>query len=68
MYVPFAEMKTAPFATYDDIPLTTREYILYVSGERDLSTVPLEDINGFMRMIYEVEKIKRDEWQDGWVL
>lgn len=68
MYVPFAEMKTAPFATYDDIPLLTKEYIVYVSGDNDIENIPLDDINGFMLMLYEAEKRKRDEWEDGWVL
>jgi hypothetical protein len=68
MFVPFAEMKVAPFATYDEIPVLTREYIVYVTGEKELETVPLDDINSFMLMIYDAEKQKRDEWEDGWVL
>jgi hypothetical protein len=68
MFVPFAEMKTAPFRTYEEIPALTREYIVYVAGESDLEKIPLDDINGFMLMIYDVEKRKRDEWEDGWVI
>lgn len=68
MFVPFKEMKTAPFATYDDIPALTREYIVYVSDEKNIENVPLKDINGFMLMIYEAEAMKRAEWDDGWVL
>lgn len=68
MFVPFAEMKTAPFKTYEDIPPLTREYIVYVAGEKELEKIPLDDINGFMLMLYDAEKIKRDEWEDGWVL
>lgn len=68
MFVPFAEMKTAPFKTYDDIPVLTREYILYVADVDDVETVPLDDINGFMLMLYEAEARKREEWEDGWVL
>ena len=68
MFVPFAEMKTAPFRTYADIPALTREYIVYVAGVKEPEELPLEDINGFMLMIYDAEKQKRDEWEDGWVL
>jgi len=68
MFVPFAEMKIAPFKTYEEIPVLTREYIVYVSGERELETVPLEDINSFMAMLYEIETRKRAEYEDGWVL
>lgn len=68
MFVPFAEMKTAPFKTYDEIPTLTKEYIVYVAGIDKLEELPLEDINGFMLMIYDAEKQKRDEWEDGWVL
>jgi hypothetical protein len=68
MFVPFAEMKTAPFKTYDEIPTLTREYIVYVVGEQILEDIPLDDINSFMLMIYDAEKQKRNEWTDGWVL
>lgn len=68
MFVPFAEMKSAPFATYDEIPILTKEYIVYVSGDNDIENIPLDDINGFMLMLCEAEKRKRDEWEDGWVL
>ena len=68
MYIPFAEMKVAPFKTYEEIPALTKEYIVYVSGETDLENVPLEDINSFMDMLYEIENRKRVEWEDGWVL
>ena len=46
MFVPFKEMKTAPFAKYEDIPATTREYIVYVSDEKEIENIPLCDING----------------------
>jgi len=68
MFVPFAEMKVAPFKTYEEIPALTKEYIVYVSGESELEKVPLEDINGFLELLYEVELQKRAEWEDGWVL
>ena len=68
MFVPFAEMKTAPFKTYDDIPALTKEYVVYVAGEKNVEDIPLDDINGFMVMIYEAEAKKREEWEDGWVL
>jgi len=68
MFVPFAEMKTAPFKTYADIPQLTREYIVYVAGEKELEKIPLDDINGFMLMLYEAEAKKREEWEDGWVV
>jgi len=61
-------MKIAPFKTYEDIPVLTREYIVYVAGERDLMNVPLADINSFMAMLYEVETHKRAEYEDGWVI
>lgn len=67
MFVPFAEMKTAPFETYADIPQFTKEYVVYVVGH-DIENIPLEDINSFMVGLYEYEKAKRDEWEDGWVL
>jgi len=68
MLVPFAEMKAAPFKTYEDIPLLTKEYIVYVAGEAEIENIPLDDINGFMLMLYDAEKRKREEWEDGWVL
>jgi hypothetical protein len=68
MFVPFAEMKTAPFKTYDEIPTLTREYIVYVVGEKDIEKIRLDDINSFMLMIYDAEQQKRDEWEDGWVI
>jgi hypothetical protein len=46
----------------------TKEYIVYVTGEKELEQIPLDDINGFMLMLYDAEKRKRDEWEDGWVL
>ena len=68
MFVPFAEMKVAPFKTYDDIPALTREYIVYVTDAKMVEEIPLDDINGFMLMLYDAEKRKREEWEDGWVL
>jgi len=68
VFIPFAEMKIAPFKTYEDIPVLTRAYIVYVAGERDLMNVPLADINSFMAMLYEVETHKRAEYEDGWVI
>lgn len=68
MFIPFAEMKIAPFKTYEEIPVLTQEYIVYVAGERDLMNVPLADINSFMAMLYEVETRKRAEYEDGWVI
>lgn len=68
MFVPFAEMKTAPFKTYDDIPALTKEYVVYVAGEKNVEDIPLDDINGFMVMLYEAEAKKREEWEDGWVV
>jgi len=61
-------MKIAPFKTYEEIPVLTREYIVYVAGERDLMNVPLADINSFMAMLYEVETRKRAEYEDGWAI
>jgi hypothetical protein len=68
MLVPFAEMKAAPFKTYEDIPLLTKEYIVYVAEEAEIENIPLDDINGFMLMLYDAEKRKREEWEDGWVI
>lgn len=56
-----SEMKCAPFKSYEEIPLLTREYIVYVSGEKNLDSVPLEDINGFMLMLYEFENRRQNE-------
>lgn len=68
MFVPFAEMKIAPFKCYEDIPQLTKDYIVYVCGERDLEKVSLEDINSFMEMLYTAELVRREEYEDGWVL
>lgn len=68
MTIPFSEMKAAPFKTYDDIPLLTKEYLVYVANENAIEKIPLDDINGFMLMLYEAEVSKRVEWEDGWVL
>jgi hypothetical protein len=67
VFIPFAEMKVAPFKTYEEIPVLTQEYIVYVSGA-DLMKIPLADINSFMAMLYEVETRKRVEYEDGWVI
>ena len=67
MFIPFAEMKVAPFKTYEEIPVLTQEYIVYVAGA-DLMKIPLADINSFMAMLYEVETRKRAEYEDGWVI
>jgi hypothetical protein len=67
VFIPFAEMKVAPFKTYEEIPVLTQEYIVYVAGA-DLMKVPLADINSFMAMLYEVETRKRAEYEDGWVI
>lgn len=68
MFVPFAEMKVAPFKCYEEIPQLTKEYIVYVSGEEELEKVPLAEINGFMEMLYTIELRRREEYEDGWVL
>lgn len=68
MFVPYAEMKMAPFKSYEDIPSLTREYVIYVAGEESIEKIPLDDINGFMIMLYQAEASKREEWEDGWVL
>lgn len=65
--MPFAEMKLAPFKTFEEIPLMTKEYIVYVSGEKTIEQIGLEEINGFMAMLYEAEIEKRAEYEDGWV-
>ena len=67
MAIPFAEMKLAPFKTFEEIPLMTKEYIVYVSGEKTIEQIGLEEINGFMAMLYEAEQEKRAEYEDGWV-
>jgi len=67
VFIPFAEMKVAPFKTYEEIPVLTQEYIVYVAGA-DLMKIPLADINSFMAMLYEVETRKRAEYEDGWVI
>lgn len=68
MYVPFAEMKVAPFKTYEDIPPLTKEYVIYVANTKTVEEIPLDEINGFMLMLYEAEMRKREEWEDGWVI
>lgn len=67
MFVPFAEMKTAPFKSYDDIPPLTREYIVYVTEEKVIENIPLEDINTFMTMQYEIENDRLADFEDGLV-
>jgi hypothetical protein len=68
MFVPFAEMKVAPFKSYEDIPPLTKEYVIYVADAKTVEEIPLDDINGFMLMLCEAEAKKREEWEDGWVL
>jgi hypothetical protein len=68
MFIPFKEMKTAPFASYEEIPPLTKEYILYVSAEKEVTDIPLEDINGFLLDLYAYEKAIHEEWSDGWVM
>jgi hypothetical protein len=46
------------FKEYTEIPFHLREYFESVAETDSLEEIPLEDINGFMRMMEEVERGK----------
>lgn len=45
----------APFKTYEDIPPLTKEYVICVADAKMVEEIPLDDINGFMLMMFEAE-------------
>lgn len=55
------------FYSYEEIPVATREYILTVADAERIQDIPLQDINGFLQGLHEWEKMKLEEWSDGWV-
>ena len=46
------------FKEYTEIPFHLREYLESVSESNSLEEIPLEEINGFMQMMEEVERGK----------
>jgi len=46
------------FKEYTEIPFNFREYFESVAESNSLEEIPLEDINGFMQMMEEVERGK----------
>lgn len=46
------------FKEYTEIPFHLREYFESVAESNSLEEIPLEEINGFMKMMEEVERGK----------
>lgn len=42
-----------PIKSYDELSPFYKDYVLKVSGENDLSRVPIEDANGLFQMIQD---------------
>ena len=51
-------MKYPFYDKYEEIPGLVADYILSVSNERNISSIPLEHINDFFDMLNEAEKEK----------
>lgn len=49
-------MRYPIYDSYDEIPRLVSDYILAVADERNLSAIPLENINDFLDMLTETEK------------
>lgn len=45
----------APFKSYEDIPPLTKEYVVYVADTKSIEEVSLDDINGLVLMLSEVD-------------
>jgi len=53
---------------YEDIPDDIQAMILTVTGETDIKTIPLDDINGFLQGLEDFENSKDEEFDTGgWV-
>ena len=46
------------YKEYTEIPFHLREYLESVSATNSVEDIPLEEINGFMQMMEEVERGK----------
>jgi len=46
------------FKEYTEIPFHLREYLESVAESNSVEDIPLEEINGFMQMMEEVERGK----------
>jgi len=46
------------YKEYTEIPFNLREYLESVSESNSLEEIPMEEINGFMQMMEEVERGK----------
>lgn len=44
------------YNNYEEIPRLVADYILEVANERNLASIPLENINVFLDMLNETEK------------
>lgn len=44
------------YDNYEEIPKIVADYILSVSNERNISSIPLDNINDFLDMLNENEK------------
>ena len=51
----------APFKSYEDIPPLTKEYVVYVADTKSIEEISLDDINGLVLMLSEVE-VQQEEW------
>ena len=49
-------MRYPIYENHDEIPKMVADYILAVSNERNLSSIPMEYINDFLDMLNEREK------------
>lgn len=49
-------MRYPIYDNYEEIPKLVADYILTVSNERNISSIPLDRINDFLDMLTENEK------------
>tara|TARA_Y100001938_G_C8083150_1_gene430351 strand:+ start:743 stop:928 length:186 start_codon:yes stop_codon:yes gene_type:complete len=49
---------TIQYTKHTEIPFYLREYLESVSATNSVEDIPLEEINGFMQMMEEVERGK----------
>lgn len=63
-------MSKAPllYKTYAEIPVLTKEYMEVVANVKDITQIPLDDINSYLQGLTAYHKQVLEEYGDGWVL
>lgn len=56
-----------PYKTYEEIPVLVSEYVLTVADKKHIMSIPLNEINEFLRDLTEYLNQKVEEELEGWV-